>query len=141
MKKIIIFLVGICMCLICQAQVTGSTNTTGAQYIEGARLVIDILQLFKKSNVTPFTARQQKRGSLCNFCLFNSDTTQRIKVTLVSKNIIILDPIILVIKPNQKECSFQIQCGIYNCKVEGIDEKVISWGDIYINEKEVLLSR
>lgn len=133
-----------CLCFFIRfesvAQVTVGT-TTSSQYIEGARLVIDILQLFKKSGVIKSPTRVQRVGNFCNFCLYNSDTSQKIKVTLMEKNTSISESIILVIKSNQKECSLQIQCGIYNCKIEGLDEKVISWGDIYINEKEISISK
>lgn len=141
MKTIFIIIIVCGSFIIPKAQVLPTTNNSATQYLEGARLVIDILQLFKKSNVIPVNIRQQKNGGFCNFCLYNSDTVQKIKVTLISKNIQQVDPIILVIKPIQKECSFQIQCGIYNCKIEAIDEKIISWGDIFINEKQVSITK
>ena len=142
MKKIFILWGVLCLTekAVCQVPLINSP-TKGNQYIEGARLVIDILQLFKKNSAGKAVNPQQNLGAYCNFCLFNSDSTQKIKVTLRAKNVPAAEPLILVIKPKNKECSLQIQCGIYNCKIETPEEKIISWGDILINEKEILISR
>lgn len=111
------------------------------QYIEGARLVIDILQLFKKNKPENAVARNTYKGNYCNFCLLNSDSTQKIKVTLLARNLPANDTITMVIKPRDKECSLQTKCGVYNCKIETIDERVISWGDIFINEKQIQVTK
>jgi hypothetical protein len=111
------------------------------QYIEGARLVIDILQLFKKETPRRNALPPATRGALCNFCLFNSDSLYKIRVTLCSRNGPDGLTHTLVVGPRQQECSLQIPCGIYNCKVETPEEKIISWGDIHINEKEVVLRK
>jgi len=125
------------------SQVIGGNNQPffSNQYIEGAKVVIDILQLFKKNKVERNGSQNTYSGNYCNFCLFNSDSTQKIKVTLTSKNLPIVDSMIMVIKPVNRECSLQIKCGVYNCKIVSMDEKIISWGDILINEKEILISR
>jgi hypothetical protein len=71
----------------------------------------------------------------------NSDSLQKIKVVLSARSQPGGEAHTLVIKPGQQECSLQIPCGIYNCRVESADEKVISWGDIHINEKEVFIKK
>jgi hypothetical protein len=119
-----------------------NTPSTGAYpYIEGARVVIDILQLFKKNNPQRSSPPSKTNGNLCNFCLCNSDSTQKIKVTLTAKNTGLEEVMQLVIKPKDKECSLQIKCGVYNCKIEALDNTIISWGDILINEKDILINR
>jgi hypothetical protein len=119
-----------------------NTPSTGVTpYIESARVVIDILQLFKRNPAARGSISEKSKGSTCNFCLFNSDSTQKIKVTLTTKNTTPEETMMLVIKPKDKECSLQIKCGVYNCKIETLDNTIISWGDILINEKDILISR
>jgi hypothetical protein len=142
MNKLFILLIlsGTAKQSICQLPATyGQQPTT--QYIEGARLVIDILQLFKKNKPESAMSQKPYKGNFCNFCLFNSDSTQKIKITLFARNLPGADTITMVIQPHNKECSLQIKCGVYNCKVEALDERVISWGDIFINEKEVQVTK
>ena len=119
----------------------GNITSPASQYIEGARVVIDIIQLFKKNPVGKPRPKGYYKSELCNFCIHNSDSIQKIKVTLVYKEIQYSEPSVLVIQPAKKECSLQMKCGIYNCKVETLDEKVISWGDLFINEKEIIVTK
>ena len=126
--------------VLSQQSASGSGSLPN-QYIEGAKLVIDILQLFKKDNSRRSSLSASSRGGLCNFCIMNSDSLQKIKVVLSARSQTGVDAHTLVIKPGQQECSLQIPCGIYNCRVESVDEKVISWGDIHINEKEVFIKK
>lgn len=132
--------------LCCLTSASGQQAGSGApplanQYIEGAKLVIDILQLFKKDNGRRTGGNGAGRATLCNFCIYNSDSLQKIKVVLASRSVQGLGPHTLVIKPGQQECSLQIPCGIYNCRVETSDEKIISWGDIHVNEQEVFIRK
>lgn len=143
MHKLVLFLL---IFLSCQTSACGQQAGTGAaplsnQYIEGAKLVIDILQLFKKDNGRRAGINGTARGGLCNFCIYNSDSLQKIKVVLSSRSVQAFGPHTLVIKPGQQECSLQIPCGIYNCRVESTDEKIISWGDIHVNEQEVFIRK
>jgi hypothetical protein len=121
------------------AQQTPNNATNVHPYLEGARLVIDVLQLFKKNNRTKSETRYPGGEGICNYCLYNSDSNQSIKVVLLSKNPDTRDTITMVIPPKNMECSLQINCGVYNCRIESMDQKVISWGDILINEKEAKL--
>lgn len=121
------------------AQQTPNNATNMLPYLEGARLVIDVLQLFKKSKGIKSETRYSSGEAVCSYCLYNSDSLQAIKVVLLSKNPDTRDTITMVIPPKNMECSLQINCGVYNCRIESMDQKIISWGDILINEKEAKL--
>jgi hypothetical protein len=141
--KIIFCFMGILVASSGTAQLppTNTPSTGAYPYIEGARVVIDILQLFKRNNPQRSSLPSKTKGNLCNFCLYNSDSSQKIKVTLTAKNTGLEEVMQLVVKPKDKECSLQIKCGVYNCKIEALDNTIISWGDILINEKDILISR
>lgn len=141
MKKRLLLNIIVCISGYAYAQLP-PVHTPASQYIEGAKVVIDILQLLKKTPSSKLAPQKENlKGSYCNFCLFNSDSTQKIKVTITSKNLPLADTSIMVIRPREKECSLQIRCGIYNCKIQSLEEKLISWGDILINEKEILITK
>ena len=135
----------ICGCLNLSAQAQINTdNRTNAQYIEGAKLVIDILKLFKSENKQRKEISTQKNDALsnaCDFCLYNSDSLNKIKVTLIARETHNPDTIFLVIRSRDKACSLRIKCGVYNCKIQTAWDDVISWGDVYINEKSFLLKK
>lgn len=121
------------------AQQTPNNANNVHPYLEGARLVIDVLQLFKKTKGIKSESRFLTGEEICNYCLYNSDSSHSIKVVLLSKNPDTRDTITMVIPPKNMECSLQIKCGVYNCRIESMDQKIISWGDILINEKEAKL--
>lgn len=138
MKPLSLFIISLLIIQNCFTQTVKDKNN---QYLESARLVIDILQLFRKKNSSKTTVYQEnnKENKTCNFCLLNSDSLQKIRVFLIAKNS--LDTLMMVIRSKEKECSLQIKCGIYNCKIEGMDNSIISWGDIYIDENFFELRR
>ena len=140
MKKVLFFFVLAFFCLKNFAQLSPGANPAAA-YIEGARVVIDILHLFKKGQRSGEAPKPNFKGSYCNFCLFNSDSTQKIKVTLKPVNQPADQTHTMVIKPKDQECSLQLMCGVYNCEVETMEGKIISWGDIFINEKEISITK
>lgn len=114
------------------------------QYLEGARLVVDILKLFRsETQAGPRRPRPERTNGkqACDFCLVNSDSTQKINVSLTNRQIPGADTIYLVIGPGEKACSLQIACGVYNCKIQYPWAEVISWGDIYIQSKLVQVER
>ena len=109
-------------------------------YIDGAKVIVDILHLFKKGGgVGSNTSQSTNTNNTCNFCIYNSDSLQSLKITLVSKNQQFGDTLRMVVKRLNKECSLRINCGVYNCKIEFMDNRIISWGDVLINEKEMVL--
>lgn len=114
------------------------------QYLEGARLVVDILKLFRSETHTPPRRSRQEKSAgkqACDFCLVNSDSTNKIKVSLVNRQVPNADTIYLVIGPGEKACSLQITCGVYNCKIQFPWDEIISWGDIYVQSKLVQVER
>ncbi len=143
MRYAILFLLTFFSCVSCAIgqQIASGTPPLANQYIEGAKLVIDILQLFKRDNGRRTGGSGTGKGIFCNFCIYNSDSLQKIKVVLASRAVQGAAAHTLVIKPGQQECSLQIPCGIYNCRVESADEKIISWGDIHVNEQEVFIRK
>jgi hypothetical protein len=128
-----------------QGQVIGyppDQSRTG-QYIEGAKVFIDILKLFKSNKPAqpPKNLQQDSKNANCNFCIYNSDSLQATKVTLCEKQGYPRDTTVMVVKSLGRECALQIRCGVYNCRIENQQNMVISWGDILINEKQVNITR
>lgn len=115
--------------------------TGASQYLEGARLVVDILQLFKKESTGLHDKSPVSVSRNCNCCFYNSDSVRSIKVTLIPKFQPITDTVVLQIRQRERECGLQMGCGIYHCRVETDAGAVISRGDIRINEKEVLFTK
>lgn len=122
-----------------QAQSTVATGSN--QYLEGARLVVDILQLFKKESTGWHDKSPVSVSRNCNCCFYNSDSLRSIKVTLIPKFQTAADTVVLQIRQRERECGLQMNCGIYHCRVETDAGIVISRGDIRINEKEVLFTK
>lgn len=118
---------------ICNAQTSGDLKPS--QLVEGARVVVDILKLLRKNERLDYESGVPKTKVFCNYCIYNSDTSKAIKVTLISKLPGQGDTLQLVIKKLGKECSLQIPCGVYNCKIQSLDNVTISWGDIFIDAK------
>jgi hypothetical protein len=107
-------------------------NSSTQQYIEGAKVVVDVLNLFKKQKTTTHT--QNNNGEKCNYCLYNSDTVNKIKVKLIYKEAP-TDTLDMILKPNSKECSLGIKCGIYSCTIFDAQNNIINKGDIFIDDK------
>jgi hypothetical protein len=118
---------------ICNAQNAGDLKPS--QLVEGARVVVDILKLLRKSEKLDYENGISKTKVLCNYCIYNSDSVKTIRVTLISKFPGQGDTLQLVIKKLGKECSLQIPCGVYNCKIQSLDNVTISWGDVFIDAK------
>ncbi len=134
----------LCSPLFSKAQlITYPDQSRTGQYIESARMVIDILKLLKgnKPAAVPKNLQQDNKNTVCNFCFYNSDSLQVIRVTLCEKHGSSLDTSIMVIKSLGRECSLQIRCGVYNCKIENQRNEIISWGDILVNEKQIDVTR
>lgn len=123
------------------ARAQSSVSTGSNQYLEGARLVVDILQLFKKELPGRPNKSPESVSKNCNCCFYNSDSLRSIKVTLITKFQPVADTVILQIRQRERECGLQIGCGIYHCRVETDAGLVLSRGDIRINEKEVLFTK
>ncbi|MDB5201837.1 MAG: hypothetical protein JWQ27_1246 [Ferruginibacter sp.] len=116
-------------------------GTKAVQYIEGAKLVIDVLKLFRQNKPPATSLAAGKNSGFCSFCVFNSDTTNTIKVMLVEKVVPATAAIFLIIKPSARECLLRINCGIYNCRVESLKGEVISWGDISVADQMLELKK
>ncbi len=125
-------------------QPISTPDSRPTQYLEGARLVVDILKLFRADSqagqrrTRPEKAAQKQS---CDFCLVNSDSANKIKVMLVNRQVADADTLYLVIGPGEKACSLQISCGVYNCKIQYAWDEIISWGDIYIQSRLVQIER
>lgn len=144
MKTLFLVLVGYLFPYMEAAAQQNPAENRPTQYLEGARLVIDILKLFKQEQGSSTRNQRQERHSdkqRCDFCLVNSDTVNKIKVTLVPRSPIAADTAFLVIGAGEKACSLQLTCGVYNCKIQFAWDEVISWGDIYVQSKLVQVER
>ena len=118
---------------ICNAQIAGDLKP--GQLVEGAKVVVDILKLLRKNEKIDYESGISKTKVFCNYCIYNSDSIKAIRVTLISKLPGQGDTLQLVIKKLGKECSLQIPCGVYNCKIQSLDNVTISWGDVFIDAK------
>ena len=142
--RLILGLVWLFLAQSTYGQPANNPDARPTQYLEGARLVVDILKLFRsETHPANRRARSAKPGNkqACDFCLVNSDSTNKIKVSLVHRLVPDADTVYLVIGPGEKACSLQITCGVYNCKIQYPWEEVISWGDIYIQSSLVQVER
>jgi len=118
---------------LCNAQ--NPSELKSIQLVEGAKVVVDILKLLHKNEKLQYENGVPKTKLLCNYCIYNSDSLKPIKVTLISKLPGQGDTLQLVIKKLEKECSLQILCGVYNCKIQTLENVTISWGDVLIDAK------
>lgn len=121
MRKIF-FLFTLCLCIQVQAQ-----NYTVSNIIEGGKVFVDILKVFKTPKKTLLAAAPIMQNttdscllkSIADVC-YKNISGKKMFISLYKRNgsVYASVPLTLALLNNSKECLFEIAAGIYKYKIE-----------------------
>ena len=130
MKKLLLFFIGLCI-----VSSTFAQKDTPAQLLEGGRIVLEAIRLFKPHQ------RKVKEERDCTLSLcFDNQTEERIKIFIQS---ILLEEeeslIEIYSSAGHQDCSYSITAGIYSYEIQSEEGDILRKAEVNVKACRAVL--